>query len=400
MSDTLAPAHRFPFAQHNGDPLVPAAVPGSDRIGRVTLPTGQEAWLVTRHEDVRQMLRSPAFSSDVARPGFPALREMPPIDKDRQAGIFIGMDAPDHTMFRRFLTPEFMIKAMRRLEPLIRETVVDAIESMRAAGSPADLVEQFALPVPSKVICHLLGVPYADHEFFQQRSRILLSQQSPPEELEAAGDALRAYLTDLVAAKQREGGSDDLVGRIAVERVATGEITANELAGLSLLLLLAGHETTANMIGLGTLLLLRHPDQLAQLRERPELVDGAVEELLRYLTIVRTGLPRLAVADTEVGGQVIRAGEGAIALLSAANRDPEVFTGPDEFDVHRAAHSHIAFGFGVHQCIGQPLARSELRIAFTELTTRLPDLALALDSAELEYRNSLVFGVERLPVTW
>ncbi|MBB5873346.1 cytochrome P450 [Allocatelliglobosispora scoriae] len=400
MSDTLAPTHRFPFVQPNGDPLVPVPSPGSERVARITLPTGREAWLVSHHDDVRQLLRSPDFSSDFSHPLFPLLREAPLLDESRRAGFFIGMDAPDHTMFRRFLTPEFMIKAMRRLEPLIRETVVESIESMRAAGSPADLVEWFALPVPSMIICHLLGVPYSDHAFFQQRSRTLLNRKSSMPELRAAGDELRGYLADLVAVKQRDGGTDDLLGRLAVERVATGEITAQELVGISVLLLVAGHETTANMIGLGTLVLLRHPDQLAQLRERPELIDGAVEELLRYLTIVRTGLPRLAVADTEIGGQVIRAGEGAIALLSAANRDPEAFARPDEFDLHRAAHSHMAFGFGVHQCIGQPLARSELRIAFAELTTRLPGLALAGDQTDLVFRDSTVFGVERLPVTW
>ncbi|GHJ47096.1 cytochrome P450 [Catellatospora sp. TT07R-123] len=400
MPDTPLPTVRFPFVQPDGDALLPAPVPCLDRIGQVTLPTGRQAWLVTRHDDVRQLLRSPDFSSDFSRPGFPLLREAPLMDKSRQAGFFIGMDAPDHTVFRRMLTPEFMIKAMRRLEPLIQQTIVEAIESMRAAGPPADLVERFALPVPSMIICHLLGVPYTDHAFFQQLSQTMLDRQAALAQIRAAGDELRAYLTDLVAAKLRQGGSDDLVGRLATERVATGEITAEDLVGLSMLLLVAGHETTANMISLGTLVLLRHPDQFARLRERPELIEGGVEELLRYLTIIRTGLGRVATADTELGGHRIRAGDGVIALLSAANRDPAAFERPDEFDLYRAAHSHLAFGFGVHQCIGQPLARIELRIAFAELTARLPGLALAADPAELQFRSSTVFGVERMPVSW
>jgi cytochrome P450 len=401
----VAGVPQFPFAARTDDPIVPSLDPGDgstrDRVSRVMLPTGTWAWLVTHHEDVRQMLRSAAFSSDAFRPGFPLLRELPPPDERASAGAFIRMDPPDHTMYRRILTPEFMIKNMRRLEPLIRRTVVEALDAMRAAGSPADLVESFALPVPSMVICHLLGVPYADHEFFQARSRLLLSRSTPMSEIRAAIDELRGYLDTLVERKIREGGSDDLVGRLAVERVATGQMTPFELVGVSLLLLIAGHETTANMIGLSTLVLLQHPEQLAQLRAKPELIDDAVEELLRYLTIVRTGLPRLATADVEIGGQLIRAGEGAIAMLPAANRDGEVFAGPDEFDIDRGSHQHMAFGFGVHQCIGQPLARSEMRIAMLELVQRFPDLALAIPPSEVEVRgDSVVFGVQRLPVTW
>jgi cytochrome P450 len=368
-------------------------------IERVELPTGILAWLVTKHDDVRQMLRSPDFSADPTRPGFPLMRRMPRQDPQRAAGLFIRMDAPEHTRLRRILTPEFMIKNMRTLEPLIQETVTEALRSMTAAGQPADLVEHFALPIPSMVICHMLGVPYTDHGFFQDRSRTLLAWSTPPAQAQAAGDDLRAYLSDLIDAKTADPG-DDLVSRLVTERLATGEITRNEAVGLGFLLLIAGHETTANMIGLSTLLLLQHPEQLRQLRENPALIDDAVEELLRYLTIVRQGLPRIAIQDTVIGGQEIKAGEGAIALLSAANLDAAVFEAAEEFDVRRGSHQHVAFGFGVHQCLGQPLARAELRIALAELTQRLPGLALAGDPSELEYRDAIVYGVQRLPVTW
>jgi len=368
-------------------------------IERVLLPTGMQSWLVTRHDDVRQVLRSPDFSADFTAPGFPVLRRVPAPDPKRSAGLFIRMDAPDHTFFRRMLTSEFMIKNMRTLEPLIRQTVVGALDSLTAAEQPADLVEHFALPVPSMVICHLLGVPYADHAFFQSRSRTLLAWSTPPEQAQAAADDLRSYLERLIDVKAVEPG-DDLVSRLATERLATGEINRDELVGLSLLLLIAGHETTANMIGLSTLVLLQHPEQLRELRDDPALIDDTVEELLRYLTIVRQGLPRVAVRDTVVGDHEIKAGEGVIALLSAANFDAEVFAAAEEFDLHRGSHSHVAFGFGVHQCLGQPLARSELRIALAELTQRLPDLALAVEPSEVEYRDAVVYGVRRLPVTW
>jgi cytochrome P450 len=406
MSQTVeANVPTFPFARPAGDPFTPptAADGGSPdaSLTQVTLPTGQRAWLVTAHEDVRQMLRNPAFSSDLSKPGFPLLRELPESFDDNRAGAFIRMDGLEHMRFRRILTPEFMIKAMKRLEPLIRQTVIEALDAMREAGQPADLIEHFALPVPSIVICHLLGVPYADHDFFQSRSRVLLSRSTPMDQITAAADELRDYVRELIAAKQGAGGSDDLLGRLAVERVATGEITANELVGLALLLLIAGHETTSNMIGLSTLVLLQHPDQFAALRTDPDLAGDAVEELLRYLTIVRTGLPRLALEDVKLGGQVIRAGEGAIALLAGANWDSTVFSQPDAFDVNRGSHQHMAFGFGMHQCIGQPLARSELRIALVELVTRFPNLALTTPLADVRLRDdSIIHGVDRLPVTW
>jgi cytochrome P450 len=426
MSQTAASRlPTFPFARADGDvfnpPLCPfdartapgnwRAAPADGRaapgepppapVRRVVLSTGRPAWLVSGHDEVRRMLRSPAFSANSTRPGFPAL-QLPQWPAGSRAGMFIRMDAPEHARLRRIVTPEFMIKNMRRLEPLIHRSVGEALDTLRAAGPPADLIECFALPVPSIVICHLLGVPYADHEFFQQRSHALLRRTRSAEEVRDAVRALRAYLGELVAEKQRAGGSDDLIGRLAIERVATGQLSADEVVGLALLLLIAGHETTANMIGLSVLLLLhRHPAQLAALRTEPDLASTMVEELLRYLTIVRSGVPRVAVADIEIGGQLIRAGEGAIALLSGANRDGTVFAEPDEFDARREAQQHMAFGFGAHQCVGQPLARAELRVALVELANRFPRLALAVPIDHVVLRDDyLIYGVDRLPVTW
>ncbi|MBY8874923.1 cytochrome P450 [Micromonospora sp. PLK6-60] len=396
---------RWPPLNLDRDPLVPLDAGERRRFGgpvtRVRLPTDAVAWLVTRHADVRQLLRHPAFSADLSRPGFPLLRRVAPGALSDRRGGFIRMDGAEHARLRRMLTAEFMIKNVRRIEPLIRQSVERALAELAAAGPPADLVTRFALPVPSMVICHLLGVPYADHDFFQQRSRTLIDRDAPPERVQRHVRELREFLHRLVERKVAAGErTDDLLSRLARDRVDTGELAADELVGMAVLLLIAGHETTANMIGLSTLLLLRHPARYAALRHDPEHADGLVDELLRYLSIVRTGLPRLATADVEIGGQLIRAGEGAIAVLSLANRDADVFADPHGFDPYRAAQQHLAFGFGVHQCIGQPLARAELRIALVELARRFPRLRAASTGSLPTRDSSIVYGLDSLPVTW
>ncbi|MFD2763014.1 cytochrome P450 [Micromonospora eburnea] len=388
------------------DPLVPLDAAERHRfsgpVTRVRLPTDATAWLVTRHADVRQLLRHPDFSADLGRPGFPLLRRLAPAALGDRRGGFIRMDGVEHARLRRMLTAEFMIRNVRRIEPLIRQTVDQALDGLRDAGPPADLVAHFALPVPSMVICHLLGVPYADHEFFQERSRTLIDRDASPEHRQRHARELRDYLRRLVETKVAAGDrTDDLLSRLARDRVDTGELAVDELVGMAVLLLIAGHETTANMIGLSTLLLLRHPARYAALREDPGHADGLVEELLRCLSIVRDGLPRLATADAEIGGQLIQAGEGVIAVLSLANRDPDTFDRADEFDPYRQAQQHVAFGFGMHQCIGQPLARAELRIALVELARRFPRLRPATVAGRPPTRDaSVVFGLEALPVTW
>jgi cytochrome P450 len=267
---------------------------------------------------------------------------------------------------------------------------------MTARGTSADLVADFALPVPSLVICLLLGVPYEDHEMFQAQSRILLDNRSTQAEAEGAQRALTGYLTDL-AAHRRRHPADDMLSRLA----ARTDLSLAETAATGLLLLVAGHETTANMTALSTLALLRRPAQADRLRTDPGLVRGAVEELLRYLTIVQSGLPRVATEDVELGGTLVRAGQGVIALLSTANRDEELFGAADELDVTRDARRHLAFGFGVHQCLGQPLARAELQIALETLLRRLPGLRVTVPEEELVFRGeSVVYGLDSLPVAW
>jgi cytochrome P450 len=300
------------------------------------------------------------------------------------------------------VTARFTIKRVEALRPAIQRIVDGLIDEMLAGPKPVDLVQAFALPVPSLVICELLGVPYADHDFFQANSRVIVNRDSSPEAARAANGTLHGYLELLVEEKLADPG-DDLLSRLAIEHVKTGELTPQEAANMGVLLLIAGHETTANMIALGTLALLEHPDQLAALRDAddPKLVAGAVEELLRYLTIVHFGLRRVALADIEISDQVIRAGDGVIMATVAGNRDEHAFAAPDRLDLHRDARRHVAFGFGVHQCLGQPLARVELQVVYGTLYRRIPGLRRAVDLEQIPFKNDgLVYGVYELPVMW
>jgi pentalenic acid synthase len=249
------------------------------------------------------------------------------------------------------------------------------------------------------VICALLGVPYADHEFFEAQSRRLLRGPTAAD-TQAARDRLEAYLGDLIDRKQKgetgEGVLDDLVRG----QLRDGEIDRTDLIALAVILLVAGHETTANMISLGTYTLLQHPDRLAELRADPALLPAAVEELMRMLSIA-DGLLRLATEDIEVEGTTIRAGDGVLFSTSVINRDADVYADPDTLDFHRPARHHVAFGFGIHQCLGQNLARTELEIALGTLFDRLPTLRLAAPPEEIPFKpGDTIQGMLELPVTW
>ncbi|HEY3557534.1 MAG TPA: cytochrome P450 [Kribbella sp.] len=361
---------------------------------------GKDAWLVTRYDDQRTLLADPRLSSDVTKPGYPSSTGEPP----RKGGVGIGfilMDDPEHARLRRMVTAPFMIKRIEAMRPGVQKIVDGLIDDLLAGPKPVDLVEAFALPVPSLVICQLLGVPYADHDFFQQNSKNLIRMSATPEERATAHGNLATYLDDLVGEKL-ENPADDLLSGLT-ERVRAGELTRQDAAGMGVLLLLAGHETTANMIALGTLALLEHPEQLAALRDTddPKVVAAAVEELLRYLNITHNGRRRAVLEDLELHGQVIKAGEGVILPNDIGNRDPSVFTDPDALDLSRDARRHVAFGFGVHQCLGQPLARMELQVVYSTLYRRIPSLRRAVPLEEIPFKNDgAVYGVYSLPVTW
>lgn len=369
-------------------------------ISQVRLWDGSSPWLVTRYEDVRSLLADRRVSSDSSRPGYPD--QSASIRARRQNSTsFITMDDPEHARYRKMVISDFTVRRTESLRPLITRIVDELLDAMERGPRPTDLVEAFALPLPSMVICQILGVPYEDHNFFQERSRALVDISLDPQVSVRANEELREYLTGLMAAKEADP-TDDILGRLAQRYVRTGELSRGDAVSMALLLLVAGHETTANMIGFGTLTLLQHPEQAAEVRDGdPAVVNSAVEELLRLLTVVHTGRRRVALEDIEIGGVTIRAGEGIIAAGESANRDATVFDAPDELDIHRDRNHHLAFGFGVHQCLGQPLARLELQIAYPALLRRFPDLHVAVPIEEIRYRDKMiVYGVQALPVSW
>jgi cytochrome P450 len=312
------------------------------------------------------------------------------------------MDDPEHARLRRMLTKDFTVKRVEAMRPQIQGMVDGFLEEMIAKGQPADLVRDYALPVPSLVISLLLGVPYADHEFFQQQTSVMMSLTASQEKKRVANRALFGYLLDLVGRKEREPG-EDLISRLVREHVATGELSREAAAMNGYILLNAGHETSANMIALGTLALLQHPEEAARIRDTddPVLVASAVEELLRHLTIVHSLVARVAAEDVTIGGQLVRAGEGLLMNLPAGNRDAAFLADADAFDIDRNVRGHLAFGYGVHQCLGQTLARAELQIALPALLRRLPGLRLAVPLEELRFRHDMsIYGVHELPVAW
>ncbi|MFE4517725.1 cytochrome P450 [Kitasatospora sp. NPDC056783] len=404
MTSTPA-AHAVPLpARHSagcpfGPPPAYTEAAATAPLTRADVPGGEPCWLATGYAEVRTVLSDRRFSADPRHPSFPVLiagsRE-----RIAENPAFLRLDDPEHARLRRMVTGDFLVKRVEAMRPDIQRIVDEALDAMTGGRTEADLVADFALPVPSLVICLLLGVPYEDREFFQEGSRTLLDSTNTLERLLDARDELLEYLRTL-AARKRERPEDDILSRLA----ARDDLTPREVASTGLLLLIAGHETTANMIALSTALLLDRPEQIARLAD-PAAVPGAVEELLRLLTIVHTGVPRVALEDVELGGTTVRAGEGVIAMLSTANRDEEVFGGADrppvdELDLDRDARRHMAFGFGAHQCLGQPLARAELQIALATLFGRLPRLRLTIPRDELAFRTeSFIYGMRSLPVTW
>ncbi|MFF0624249.1 cytochrome P450 [Streptomyces sp. NPDC004296] len=369
----------------------------SGPLSHVTFYDGRKVWVVTGHAEARALLVDRRLSSNRQNPAFPIpMRRLENIRRVRTP--LIGVDDPEHNTQRRMLIPSFSVKRIAALRPQIQQTVDGLLDRMLAQGPPADLVSAFALPVPSMVICSLLGVPYADHEFFEERSRRLLRGRSAEESEESRGE-LEGYLAELIARKQKDPG-DGLLDELIAERLRAGTVQHEELARLAMILLVAGHETTANMISLGTFALLEHPDQLARLRSDEDLMPAAVEELLRFLSIA-DGMLRVATDTIEIAGHTIRAGDGVVFSTSLINRDETAYPAPDALDLDRSARHHVAFGFGIHQCLGQNLARAELEIALRSLFRRIPDLRLAVPAATIPFKpGDTLQGMIELPLAW
>jgi cytochrome P450 len=366
-------------------------------ISRVRTPRGDAAWLITRHEDIRDVLTDKRFSSDPRQAGYPSYMsgDVPP-----PPGFFMQMDAPDHPRLRALVTREFMARHVELMRPRMQQIVDERIGDMLKQTPPVDLISALALPVASTVICELLGVPQKDHPFIQDRTDTVLDRSRTPKETETAAIELMGYFDRVVTAKEK-APSDDLLGRLVSDPARQSQANHQELVGIAALLLLGGYDTMVQVIGLGTLTLMQNPDQLAEFKANPALGDTLADELVRYLTVNHAGLPRVALADVEVGGQLIRAGEGVLVMLNSGNRDETVFEKPDCFDIRREPKNHVGFGHGLHKCIGAAFARAELQIVFRTLFQRIPTLRLAVPAEELPYRHEMVlYGLKKLPVTW
>jgi len=371
-------------------------------LSRVRIWDGSTPWLITGHEAVRELFSDARVSVDDRLPGFPHWNEgMLSTVHKRPRSVFTS-DGEEHTRFRRMLSKPFTFKRVEGLRPTIQQVTDESIDAMLAGPQPADVVAAIALPVPSVVISQLLGVPYEDAEMFQHHANVGLARFATGEDTAKGATGLFKYLVQLVEAKI-ESPAEDAVSDLA-ERVKAGELSVKEAAQLGTGLLIAGHETTANMIGLGVLALLENPEQVAVIRdaEDPKILANAVEELLRYLSIIQNGQRRVAVEDIHIAGEVIRAGEGIIIDVAPANWDAQVFTEPDRLYLHRSgADRNVAFGYGRHQCVGQQLARAEMQIVFGTLFRRVPTLELAVPIEDVPFKDDrLAYGVYELPVKW
>ncbi|MFI6485536.1 cytochrome P450 [Nonomuraea sp. NPDC050663] len=394
MSESVHTVAAMPTERRPGCPFDPpeALMEARERgpISRITHLGGSAGWLVTGYDMVRSVLADPRFSNRKELMNFGDF-EIPPA----APGEFLLMDDPQHSRYRKPLVGRFTVRRMRLLTERVEQVTAECLDAMEKAGPGVDLVAAFARPIPAIIICELLGVPYEDRGSFQENVDMFMNGEAGDEELIAAYAAVQDYLAGLVAAK-RANPTDDVLSELT-----DSDLTDEELRGVSLILLAAGLDTTTNMLALGAFALLRHPEQLAALRAEPALVDKAVEELLRYLSVAKT-FWRTALEDVELGGVTIKAGTTVTLSINTANRDPERYADPDVLDVRRQESGHLAFSHGVHQCLGQQLARVEMRVAFSALLGRFPTLRLAVPAEEVDLRPETadIYGVKRLPVAW
>lgn len=357
---------------------------------------GNPVWVVSRYQDIRAALIDPRLSAKTIPDS------IMPTDADNKVPVmFARTDDPEHQRLRRMMTSNFTFRRCESMRPHIQDMVDHYLGQMIDNGAPADLVREFALPVPSMVIALLLGVPPEDLELFQHNTTKGLDQKSTDAEKGQAFGAMYAYIQELVQRKEREPG-DDLISRLITDYVATGQLDHATTAMNSVIMMQAGHETTANMIALGTVALLQHPSAYERLgkTDDPVVIANIVEELMRYLSIVHSQVDRVATEDLVIGGQLIRAGEFVMMNLPAGNWDTEFVDDPQSFDIDRNARGHLGFGYGAHQCIGANLARVEMQVAFATLARRLPGLKVAVPPGELRFKDANIYGMKELPVSW
>jgi len=393
----------FPALREKTKPFDPPPAPvGADGTpARVRIWDGTEAWLMTSYADSKAVLSDERFSADPNRPGFPeksAAYQAAMAERNVRT-----LDNPDHDIEKRMLIRDFTVRRVSAIRPKIQEKVDGLIDAMLQAGPPADIATDLAFPVPTMVICELLGVPYEDREFFGKRANLCLSSEVSSDVASTAGRELEAYLETLIDRKNAEP-ADDLISRLVVDVMRPGERDRQHVIAQAKLVLVTGHETTANMIALSVLALLTNPDQLELLNssDDPAVLSNAIEELLRYISVAHTGRRRVAIEDVDVNGTLIRAGEGVIVANNVADRDESVFPDADRLDIRREnARQTLAFGYGIHQCMGQLLSRVELQVVLGTLWKRMPTLRLAVPFDEVPFKEGgSVYGLHALPVEW
>ncbi|KAK1177462.1 cytochrome P450 [Streptomyces sp. NBS 14/10] len=386
----------YPFNSSEGLGLSQAYQEARNRPGlvRVRMAYGEPAWLVTRYAEARLVLGDRRFSRAAA-----LHHDEPRQSEGRRNSGILTMDPPDHTRLRTLVAKAFTVHQVEKLRPSVRQLTDELLDELEAAGPPADLVDRYALPIPVGVICRLLGVPEEDRPKFRAWSDAALSTSSlSAEEFDRNRDELRAYMAGLIEI-HRAAPQDDLMTSLIEARDAGDRLSELELVDLCVGILVAGHETTATQIPNFVLTLLDHPDELRRLREEPALLNGAVEELLRFVPLGKgASQPRYATEDIEVGGQLVRAGEPVLVAVGSANRDALRFDEPGKLNVARPATQHLGFGHGVHHCLGAPLARLELQEALGALITRFPGLRLTGDVVWKD--QMLVRGPRVMPVGW
>ncbi|GAA1515573.1 cytochrome P450 [Nocardioides humi] len=390
----------FPWPRGRFDPPAEyGALREKCPVARAKLADGRPVWLVTRYDDVRAVLTDPRVSADETDPGFPGMGP--------RAGTYSKMDDPRHAELRGLVARNFGIKHVASMRPAVQAMVDQAIDEMLATeGRQVDLVPALALRIPANVLGNLLGVPVEDRDHFAEQIQSMLDNGNPldteaQERSRRIAEEVYAYVGELIDRElARETPSDDIIGQLAAAH-RRGDISHKDAVSSGFLIIGAGFDTTANAAALGVLLLLTHPDQLAKLKADPSLLDVAIEEVLRWLSHVHLIIARVATDDIEIAGVTIPRGEGIMPLNASANRDESHYPQAATFDIERRARDHLAFGFGVHQCQGQSLARMELSVIFETLFRRIPELRLAVDVDEIELKTSArIHGVRALPVAW
>ncbi|MFR9753611.1 cytochrome P450 [Nocardia sp. 004] len=368
-------------------------------IQRSLLPSGRTGVVVTRYDHIRRLLDDDRLSADERRPGYPFLYEDD--FESPLAGTFAHSDGERHLKVRRILGREFTRNRVEEARPLVTRLANEALDAMEHSGPPAELVGDYALPVTAGTIFRHLGVSDADRPIIESNTRAMMDATSSEQEVGAAVGAIVAHLDKIITSKEQAAG-DDLLSRLVHGELLPGNLERDDVVSIAMIVLVSGSETTATMIGLGTYSLLQHPDQLRRLQDDPSLWRYAVDELMRHQTIITNPIQRVAVADIEFEGEVIKAGEGVLMVLEAGNRDPRHYPDPHTFDITRHARDHLTFSHGPHTCLASSFARMELEVIFAALFARFPRLRLAVDPEDVPMRPESVgmYGVERLPVVW